>query len=44
MAVSYCRVCGEPQEGVPPGSKAPEHKAEGHRKKCAGSNQGTTRM
>lgn len=42
MAVSYCRVCGEPQEGVRPGAKAPVHTARGQTRKCVGSKQGTT--
>lgn len=41
MATSVCRVCGEPQP-VPVGKKAPYHVAEGHTRKCVGSNQGTT--
>ena len=44
MAASYCRVCGERQEGVRPGAKAPEHMAQGQTRKCPGSKQGTTVM
>jgi hypothetical protein len=42
MALSYCRFCGEPQEGVKPGAKAPVHTAQGQTKKCLGSKQTTT--
>jgi hypothetical protein len=42
-ALSYCRLCGEPQEGVTPGAKAPVLTAQGQTEKCLGAQTTTVR-